>query len=134
MIRCLVITHGRLGDELLYNVEAILGPIEGMQSMTNQGQSARDLVSAVSDWLAAALADKQDAAVLFVDDYGGSCATAAQLAATGRMQIVILSGVNLAMLLGFVTWRPSLDLAELAQKLVEKGREAITRIGAKRGD
>jgi mannose/fructose-specific phosphotransferase system component IIA len=50
------------------------------------------------------------------------------------MQIVILSGVNLAMLLGFVTWRPSLDLAELAQKLVEKGREAITRIGAKRGD
>jgi mannose/fructose-specific phosphotransferase system component IIA len=61
MIRCLVITHGRLGDELLYNVEAILGPIEGMQSMTNQGQSARDLVSAVSDWLAAALADKQAA-------------------------------------------------------------------------
>ena len=45
--------------------------------------------------------------------------------------VALLTGVNLAMLLGFATWRGSLSLSELAHKLVEAGRSAITRIELK---
>jgi hypothetical protein len=33
------------------------------------------------------------------------------------------------MLLSFATWRDDLNLEELAQRLVAKGREAIARVG-----
>jgi len=66
-----------------------------------------------------------------IDDYAGSCATAAQLAARDRENVAIISGVNLAMLLGFVTWRDSSDFDELVRKVVQKGREAITMLGAR---
>ena len=43
----------------------------------------------------------------------------------------IVSGVNLAMLLGFVTWRESGDFEELVAKIVQKGREAIVLVGGR---
>ncbi len=77
-------------------------------------------------WLTA---EPGSGALILIDDYGGSCANAAQLAARTDLPAVILSGVNLAMLLGFVTWRDDLALDELARRLVAKGREAIARVG-----
>ncbi|NCQ36332.1 hypothetical protein GW813_14920 [bacterium] len=131
-MRGLVATHGNLGAELVKVVEMIMGPGSGLTSLTNHGKSAPDLVAEMRDWL-----DAEDGgeglpvgdAVLFLDDYGGSCAHAAQLACRAEDPVAIISGVNLAMLLGFVTWRDDLDLAELSGRLVSKGREAITRLG-----
>ena len=40
-----------------------------------------------------------------------------------------MTGVNLAMLLDFVTWRDGLELPQLARRLVDKGRHAIAIIG-----
>jgi mannose/fructose-specific phosphotransferase system component IIA len=86
------------------------------------------LVARIETWLAES--EAADGVILFIDDYGGSCASAAQLACAQHPRAVILGGVNLTMLLGFATWRESLDICELAEKLVQKGREAIVRIGA----
>jgi mannose/fructose-specific phosphotransferase system component IIA len=72
-----------------------------------------------------------DGEIILIDDYGGSCANAAILASGDSPQRAILSGVNLAMLLGYVTWRDRSDHAELVNKLVHKGREAITIVGGR---
>jgi mannose/fructose-specific phosphotransferase system component IIA len=66
-----------------------------------------------------------------LDDYGGSCATCAQLASGGDPHVAVISGVNLAMLLGFVTWRETTDFGELPNRLVRKGREAILLVGGR---
>lgn len=135
--RALVITHGAIGEELRNVVEMILGPTEGLDAMTNSGKSAADITQDVAGWLDAAgqgegsLSDENTPSMILIDDYAGSCATAAQLAAQGRSQVAIVSGVNLAMLLGFVTWRESSDFQELVRKVVQKGREAITMLGAR---
>ncbi len=130
MIKGLVITHGDVGRELVRVAEMILGPVEGLAGLTNAGKSVQDLTAEIGD----RLADAPEGTLLFIDDFGGSCSNAAQLALAGRGGDVILTGVNLAMLLDFATWRESMSTGELARRLVEKGRDAIAALGPGRED
>ena len=137
MIKALVITHGDIGRELVRVTEMILGPVTGLTAMSNRGKAAVDITAQIKDWLAAApVGDDGDPAgtchkLILLDDYGGSCATSAQLACGQDPDTAIISGVNLAMLLGFVTWRESSDFEELAARIVQKGREAIILVGGR---
>lgn len=124
-MRALVITHGGIGDELVKVAEMILGPQEGLSAATNAGRSATTLQDLVGQWLEAG----SGPCLVMVDDYGGSCASAAQLACGERAECYILGGVNLAMVLGFLTWRETSEPEELVQRIVDKGREAIVRLG-----
>ena len=128
MIRGLVITHGDIGRELVRVTEMILGPVDGLTAMSNHGKSAPDITADVAAWLAEG-GGPSARHLIFIDDYGGSCATCAQLACGQDAGASIVSGVNLAMLLGFVTWRESGDFDELVSKVVRKGREAIILVG-----
>jgi PTS system mannose-specific IIA component len=125
MVRALVLTHGDIGVELVKVVEMILGPVEGLTAGTNHGKSAPELVSEVQAWLAA----EESPGLILVDDYAGSCATSSQLACAESGEVAVVCGVNLAMLLGFVTWRDSSDYDELVRKVIQKGREAIAQVG-----
>ena len=130
--RSIVITHGAIGGELKNVVEMILGPTEGLAAMTNSGKSGSEITKEITAWLDAGCSGQEESpCLIMIDDYAGSCATAAQLAAKGRDSVAIISGVNLAMLLGFVTWRDSSDFDELVRKVVQKGREAITMLGVR---
>lgn len=131
MIRALVITHGNIGAELVRVTGLILGPVAGLGALSNSGRSLADLRAEIAAWLAEGQAAGATGALILVDDYGGSCATAAQLACGHEKGRAILSGVNLAMLLGFLTWRENDDFEELVSRLVRKGREAITVVGGR---
>jgi PTS system mannose-specific IIA component len=129
MISGLVVTHGALGEELVHVVTLVLGPTEALGALSNRGLGAREVTAAIRDWLAALPDRGASGVLLFIDDFGGSCANAAQLALQGGPPAAILTGVNLAMVLDFLTWRDSLALPELARRLVEKGRQAISHLG-----
>lgn len=133
MIRALVITHGDIGRELVRVTEMILGPVEGLASMSNHGKSAVTITEEIRDWLGAGTPDEGEAdqKLILLDDYGGSCATSAQLACGQDPDTAVISGVNLAMLLGFVTWRDTGDFQDLVARTVQKGREAIVQVGAR---
>ena len=137
MIRALVITHGDIGRELVRVTEMILGPVAGLTAMSNAGKSATDITDQVQAWLTESLTDPDataataDQKLILLDDYGGSCATSAQLACGTDPDTAIISGVNLAMLLGFATWREAGDFEDLVARVVQKGREAIIRVGAR---
>ena len=137
MIRAQVITHGDLGRELVRVTEMILGPVEGLTAMSNHGLAAVDITAAVEAWLTAEpaadtageLASRGN--LILLDDYGGSCATSAQLACGNAAGTDIISGVNLAMLLGFATWREAGDFDDLVARIVQKGREAVVLLGSR---
>ena len=133
MIRALVITHGDIGRELVRVTEMILGPTEGLTAMSNMGKSAINITAEIKEWLGSVPAADTgpDQKLILLDDYGGSCATSAQLACGGDPAAAIISGVNLAMLLGFVTWRDTGDFEDLVAKTVQKGREAIVQVGGR---
>ncbi len=134
MINALVITHGDVGRELVRVVEMILGPVEGLSALTNAGKSVQDLTGEIRAALAETRGDADDAALLFIDDFGGSCANAAQIALADEETSLILTGTNLAMLLDYVTWRETLEASELARRLVEKGRDAVTVLAPPKED
>jgi len=125
----LVVTHGDLGEHLVRVVETILGPVEGLTYMSNQKCSALELTKEIHQWLKQSGEGNTSGALILIDDYAGSCANAAQLACEG-FQTAIISGVNLAMVLGVATWRDTLELDELIPQLIRKGRAAITRVGS----
>jgi mannose/fructose-specific phosphotransferase system component IIA len=128
--QALVLTHGGIGGELVNVVELILGPTTGLRADSNQGRSAKQVAAVVGDWLAG-LADGEGG-LIFVDDYGGSCAAAARLGGAEAAGVPVVSGLNLAMLLAYVTWRDELEGAELLQRIIDQGRKAITVVGAAR--
>ena len=135
MIRALVMTHGQIGAELVKVVEMILGPIKGLDALSNHGLSGDDLKEKMGAWVGSNPGDGNEMVpldppvVIFVDDFGGSCGIAAQFCCGQRPGTAIIAGVNLAMLLGFVTWREDNDLNELVGQIIQKGRESIVRLG-----
>lgn len=134
MIHGVVVTHGRVAAELVSVVESILGPGQGLTPLSNHGLGAPDLTAAVRAACTEAVAADARGLLLFVDDMAGSCAVACRIAASAAPGAKVLSGVNLAMLLDFCTWRDSLQTGELARRLVEKGREAIGILPVSSGD
>jgi PTS system mannose-specific IIA component len=128
LIQALVLTHGQIGAALVKVVELILGPTEGLRADTNQGRAAREVTEVVSRWVA----DLDGPGLILIDDYGGSCANAARLGGTEAAGIPVISGVNLSMLLAFVTWRDEVPLADLVQRIVDQGRQAVAVVGAAR--
>lgn len=130
MIQGLVLTHGGIGEEMVKVVRMILGPVDGLQAASNLGCSARQTTELVSAWLAGL--DRATPGLIFIDEMGGSCASAARLAGTVEAGVVILCGVNLAMLLAFVTWREELLPEELVQRIVDHGRMAVAVVGSER--
>jgi mannose/fructose-specific phosphotransferase system component IIA len=109
-------------------VELILGPVEGLAAATNSGRSMQDLSAEIVAHLDARREAGDTGLLIFIDDRGGSCANAAQLARGHGLPLRILTGVNLAMLLDYVTWRDSMGLKELPRRLVERGRDAVSEL------
>lgn len=116
MIKCIILTHGNLGKALLDTTKKIVGPVEGIKTISNELVSLKDLVSNLDD----AVKDFGDNDILIMADFcGGSCWHAAQVIKRNKPNIALLSGVNLPMMLSFVNKRESYKLPDLANYLKE---------------
>ena len=129
MIKCIILTHGDFGRALLNTTEKIIGPVEGISILSNELTSMKDLLAN----LETIVRDLSDNEILILVDFcGGSCWHAAQVVRRNRPGMVLLSGVNLPMMLSFVSRRDSYKLLDLAEYLKEtsfKGTEIIANTG-----
>ena len=129
MIRALVLSHANVAHELLRAVELIVGPVTGIEALSNEDLSVPQLAALVADRLHI-LRLEQDPVVIFVDVQGSSCATAALMTVPEDAEVVVICGVNLPMLIGFATWRERMPFDDLIDRLVQRGRAAIMQAGA----
>ena len=83
------------------------------------------LQRAIQRWLG----PDEDPVVIFVDVGGGSCGVAATLACRHRRNCWILGGVNLPMVLTYLTSHGQLDPAELISKLLDRSLNAVRQLG-----
>jgi mannose PTS system EIIA component len=119
-VRGLVVSHASLAEGLVQSVRQIAGADEdALRPVSNSGCGPEALQQAVSD----ALGDGPG--IVFTDMPSGSCAFAARRITLDRPETAVVCGVNLPMLLDFVFHR-ELPLPELVDRLVSKGRSAIT--------
>lgn len=124
--RAVVAAHGDLASGLVSAVEQITGRADTLVALSNRGLSA----AALEELLRETLGD--DVRVVFTDLPAGSWTMAARRVMRGRDDLLLVTGVNLAVLLDFVL-RPD-TTHESVEHAVEKGRSAIVLTGAPRGN
>jgi len=123
-IRGLIVTHGHLGQELLKTAESILGPQEGVTIQSNTNLSHVGLLEQVEEGIEQ-VGDEEAGIVLLADMLSGSCGQVCRKLASRHPQVLVVSGVNLPMLLEFLYHRHRVGRAELKERILAKGREAV---------
>jgi mannose/fructose-specific phosphotransferase system component IIA len=116
----LVVSHASLAQGLVQSVRQIAGAeADALVPLSNDGCGPEALHASVRNALG------EGPGIVFTDMPSGSCAFAARRLTLDRDDIAVICGVNLPMLLDFVFHR-DLPLAELVDRLVNKGKASIT--------
>jgi mannose/fructose-specific phosphotransferase system component IIA len=120
-VPALLVTHADLAAALVRAAERVVGPVEDVTVLSNEGLSRDDLEEAietrVQGWAHGGL--------LLTDFWGGSCHTCGASAARKHGEVVIVTGINLPLLLDYLYNRDRLGASELAERLQAKGRDSI---------
>ncbi len=124
MIGIVVVTHGRLAEELVNAARTIVGEIPAIAAVsigwTDDVTAAREAIGRALSVVGA------DGALLLTDMFGGT-PTNVSLSFLGP-GIGIVTGVNLPMLIK-LTSRRSGALADVAREICEQARESIVVAG-----
>ncbi len=126
MIGIVIVTHGRLGAELITTAEFILGRIENAHSVSIDVQSSPETMRKQIEQ-AIKKADHGQGVLLLTDMFGGTPSNLSlSFLAAGKVEV--LTGVNLPMLIKLTQSRDG-NLKETAQAVGEYGRKSITVAG-----
>lgn len=118
----IIVTHGKLAEELLRTAELIVGKSEGCFALCGSDLCDEALIGRIRKIIKDS---GQKNAVLFVDYFGGSCCINSVRATEGLRGVKVVSGVNLPVLLDFITKRTSMNFEEMVRHLIRRGNESI---------
>lgn len=119
MIRAVLVTHGSLGQSLNEAAVSVLGPQSGVTVLSNSGLSLEQIQERVQAVLT------NDPTLIMVDLCGGSPFMACCSLTGLPSQCAVVSGVNLPMLLSFLTKRDHLTLTDLAETVARDAMRGI---------
>jgi len=131
MVKGLMITHGKLGKELLDVAEKIL---ERKVDVTHipfdwQGDGS-DMLRQIERFIHA---HRDCDIVIFTDMFGGSPANIATRFVGPRIEVV--SGINLPGLLKFLSWQErAINFKELIKRIEQEAKDGITAMSAYLGE
>lgn len=124
MIGAIVITHGKLGEELLNIVELIAGRQENVKIVSITSPDKVD--DAVVQIKSAIKAVNQGQGVLLLTDMFGGTPSNISLSFLDKSDVEVVTGINLPMLMKFVDSRDKKDIKELADLIMEYGKKSIS--------
>jgi PTS system mannose-specific IIA component len=123
MIGGIIVMHGRLGEELLNALTIILGEAPNIEAISigwydDVEESKRKIAASLKR------VDQKSGVVIFTDMFGG---TPSNLSFAFQKDglIEIITGVNLPMLIKFVSLQRGTSLRDVSKKVVEQGRKNI---------
>jgi len=123
LIGALIVTHGKLADELLNaakRIETNLGVIEAVPlEWTDTVDEAREKIRLALQRLGT------ESVIIFTDMFGGTPSNIS-LSFLEKGRVEVITGVNLPMVVKFATMqREAKDVSTLAHVISEKGSKAI---------
>lgn len=122
MIGIVVVTHGRLGEEMVRTLQGVLGPvpqIEAVSALENDPEIVKTKIRRTLERV-----DDGAGSLIFTDMLGDT-ATNLSLTVAGSARAEVVAGVNMPMLVKAVTSRSSMALRPLAAFIREYGRDHI---------
>lgn len=123
--RGIVVAHGSLADGYVDAVKQITGAGEdALMALSNRGLSPETVAERIRALVGS------EPTIVFTDLASGSCGFAARRLCQEYGQLVVISGVNLAILLEFIMHRDK-PLSALVPLLLEKGQKSICSAAGK---
>ncbi len=120
-VPALIVMHADLAAALLRAAASVYGPVDDVETLSNEGHSRESLGDAIE----AKVSRWAEGGIVLTDFWGGSCHTSGVRAVRGRGEVVIVTGVNLPTILDYLHNRDAYGVVELAERLQKKGQDAI---------
>ncbi len=123
MIGGIIVSHGKLAEELLNALNIILGEVVNIDAISiGWYDDVEESKKKISQSLLAV--NKKNGVLIFTDMFGGTPSNLS-FSFIDDNQIEIITGVNLPMLIKFASLQRSNNLKAVAKKVVEQGRKNI---------
>ena len=123
MVGIVVVGHGRLANEMVQTLEGVLGPLEGVVSVST---AYTDTPEAIRERIAAAVRQvDRGRGVIIVTDMLGDTPTNQSLAVAREIGAEVVAGVNMPILIKLTTARGQMDAHTLARFIQRYGQEHI---------
>lgn len=124
MIGLVIVTHGRLAEELLAAAAHVVGPQEDSRAICidpddDMEQRRADILNAVTD------VDSGKGVLVLTDMFGGTPSNLS-ISILDRAKVEVIAGVNLPMLIKFASVREGCDLVDAVEQAAEAGRKYIS--------
>ena len=123
MIGGIIVSHGKLGEELLNALTIILGEAPNIEAISigwydDVEESKKKINQSLKR------VDQKSGVIIFTDMFGG---TPSNLSFTFQKdeQVEIITGINLPMLIKFVSLQRNNNIKDVARKVVEQGKKNI---------
>jgi PTS system mannose-specific IIA component len=123
MLGLLVVTHGRVAEELVASTLKIVGEVEGLEAVSiDWNDDVQEATRRIGE--ARERVDTGSGVLLLTDMFGGTPTNLAlSLLEPGKLEIV--TGVNLPMLIKFTNLRQERTLLETADAIAAEARQTI---------
>ena len=123
LIGGLVVTHGRLGHELVAAAEMIVGEIPHILPVSigwhdDVDRSQEEIEEAISTL------DRGEGVIILTDMFGGTPSNLT-LTLLKKGEVEIVTGVNLPMIIKLANQTGKEDVSELARRVLEQGQKHI---------
>ena len=123
MIGGVIVSHGKLGEELLNALTIILGEAPNIEAISigwydDVEESKKKINQSLKR------VDQKNGVVIFTDMFGGTPSNLS-FSFLKANQVEIVTGVNLPMLIKFVSLQRNNSLREVAKKVAEQGKKNI---------
>ncbi len=123
MIGIVVVTHGRLADELVAATEHVVGPLDSCTSISigpddDMERRRDDIRKAVEE------TDTGSGVVILTDMFGGTPSNLS-ISLLDKGKVEVIAGANLPMLIKLAEARTRLTVDELAKSATEAGKRYI---------
>jgi PTS system mannose-specific IIA component len=134
MIGGIIVSHGKLAGELLNALTIILGEAPNIDAISiGWYDDVEDSKKKINQSLRRV--DQKNGVLIFTDMFGGTPSNLS-FSFLKNSQVEIITGVNLPMLIKFVSLQRSNNLQDVAKKVVDQGKKNIhlasARLAAKR--
>jgi PTS system mannose-specific IIA component len=123
MIGGIIVSHGKLAEELLNALNIILGEVVNMEAISigwyDDVEESKKRINKILKRV-----EQKNGVVIFTDMFGGTPSNLS-LSFLKDDHVEIITGVNLPMLIKFVSLQRGHNLKEVAKKVVEQGKKNI---------
>ncbi|HOW86165.1 MAG TPA: PTS sugar transporter subunit IIA [Candidatus Aminicenantes bacterium] len=128
MIGGIIVCHGRMAEELLNALTIILGEAPNIEAISiGWYDDVEDSRKKINQSLKKV--DQKSGVVIFTDMFGGTPSNLSfSFFKEGHVEIV--TGVNLPMLIKFVSLQRANNLKDVAKKVVDQGKKNIHLVSA----